>query len=319
MSMQRTLAAGMVAIPGQHQLKVVRFVWAKDRKRCREVNEEEEEEEKEPHRNDDDQAVSNKHQAEWSFAKASVEPLPDTIHKAEWFVPGPKVQELECAVCLEVVADPPNLEICAHLICRACLEGCRQKGCETCPVDGLPLSVDCRFASQPFVQHLVSNLQVQCPRANCKWTGTYGIAGRNLRAHYEATCTLIPHVCNKCQEETLDTNVHTTQCPQRRVMCKHCDASYAHADLAAHQAPVNGAPCANMQQCSEIGCRHPWFPESRRAAHARGCSRRQVACTYCPMPHPIAFDELVPHLLSMFHTAPHSLARRMRDMAPSLG
>ena len=188
------------------------------------------------------------------------------------FVNTPKefLEELKCAVCLELVADPVQTS-CGHLFCEVCIEDT-----DTCPIDRE------QFTSHPdnFNDRRVRNFKVKCCNKGkgCQWQGNLGDADK----HTDENCDYELVTCNNAQcyeqvERKQLTKHMQNACPKRRYKCPHCRKEDTYLEITTtHLTTCERIPLPCPAGCDKLGL------VRRDMAHhlSEDCPHELVPCTY---------------------------------------
>ena len=188
------------------------------------------------------------------------------------FVDTPKgfLEELKCAICLELVSDPVQTS-CGHLFCGECIEDT-----DTCPIDRN------QFTSHKdyFNERRVRNFKVRCPNKErgCQWHGNLGDADK----HTDVNCDYhLVECCNEgCDEEIerrhLVDHMHN-KCPERTYNCPFCAEEGAYCEVTT----AHFTECEDMPLTCPAGCGKRRLIRRNMAHHlSEDCLNELVPCTY---------------------------------------
>ena len=138
----------------------------------------------------------------------------------------PKQIEIECPVCLSILADPHMVSCCGHNFCEDCIERVKASN------GPCPMCKERYFQAMVNKGHLriINGLQVYCnnKEKGCKWKGELKDLSTHLnRGGREGECQYEVVKCRyeKCKEKNQrqHLNQHEIyQCYERVVICKYC-------------------------------------------------------------------------------------------------
>ena len=143
------------------------------------------------------------------------------------FVEGlPKHVEIECPVCLSILADPHMVSCCGHNFCESCIERVKASN------GPCPMCKEMSFQAMVNKGHLriINGLQVYCnnKEKGCQWKG----ALKNLSTHLnkgkrEGECQYEVAMCRYEKCEAIGQRQHLkhhedNECLQRPFECQYC-------------------------------------------------------------------------------------------------
>ena len=188
------------------------------------------------------------------------------------FVGTPKgfLEELKCAICLELVSDPVQTS-CGHLFCGECIEDT-----DTCPIDRN------QFTSHPdnFNERRVRNFKVRCPNKErgCQWQGNLGDADK----HTDVNCDYqFVECCNEgCDEEIerrhLVDHMHN-KCPERMYNCPFCAEEGTYSEVTT----AHFTECEELPLTCSAGCGKRGLLRGNMADHlSEDCPNELVPCKF---------------------------------------
>ena len=144
----------------------------------------------------------------------------------------PKLLELECPVCLQVMLNDPHLvSCCGHNFCGPCIKKVQSKNeaCPLCKENSYQAMVDKK------TQRNINGLHVYCinNKEGCKWKGELKDLSSHLqRRKRQGECHYVRVVCKYCQlfeDQRYKLDAHETKdCPNRPYSCDYCSYSGTH-------------------------------------------------------------------------------------------
>ena len=161
----------------------------------------------------------------------------------------PEQVEIECPVCLNILANPHLVSCCGHNFCEDCIERVKASN------GACPMCKERSFQAMVNKERLriINGLQVYCPnkRRGCQWKGEL----KNLSTHLNKGKRE-----GECQYEVATCRYKCREIAQRQQL-KH------HEDKECLQRPFE------CQYCSTTGTYHSITKE-----HYRKCSKYPVLC-----------------------------------------
>lgn len=108
------------------------------------------------------------------------------------------VDEYTCPICFNVCKEPHET-ICGHVFCKICIHRSlrTQLNCPVCREQLREPYSECVFYTKKLERDIL-NLQIQCPRQPCEWTGKlndYLTDHKNLCNHELVDCPFVTYGC----------------------------------------------------------------------------------------------------------------------------
>ena len=166
----------------------------------------------------------------------------------------PKHVEIECPVCLNILADPHLVSCCGHNFCEDCIERVKASN------GACPMCNERRYQSliDKKCLRIINGLQVYCTKKEngCQWKG--GL--KNLSTHLnkgkrEGECQYKEVMCrHKCggigQRRHLKPH-EDNECPQRPSQCQYCNTRGTyHSITKEHYKKCLQYPVLCPNQCT---------------------------------------------------------------------
>ncbi len=180
--------------------------------------------------------------------------------------------ELTCLICHFVARDPRQIQCCAKLYCRICLDQVKHHS-NQCPTCRRPIS----SFSDKLSHRRIKALKVSCNNKGngCTWVGELG----SLEAH-RTECVFSEVSCpNNCSTQLLRRDVRShveSECPQRDYTCPLCDKQGKYCDITT----THVEQCPNfVVRCPNTGCSTD-MKRCEVSKHRRTCPNEVVKCSY---------------------------------------
>lgn len=143
-----------------------------------------------------------------------------------------------CAICLDFLREPVQLDSCGHTFCQKCILNLVS---DVCPLCRNQFTI---FFTDKRLQRELDNEMIKCRFCKVK------ISFKNISTHH-SSCPEFVWNCGYCKEKykECDYNRHITQCIGYPVSCQDCGLWIARKDLLSHVHY-----CCNNQQKIEITC-----------------------------------------------------------------
>lgn len=124
---------------------------------------------------------------------------------------------------------------CGHSGCRECLTELVTKTLmPKCPMCRTELRAD-SICVNIALDHITSELAVECLSVGCGWKGSYGQAPEHFK-----TCPKLQVVCNneECQHKSIREEMpnHIASCSKKKIPCSECHVCVKWELLQKHQA-----------------------------------------------------------------------------------
>ena len=192
----------------------------------------------------------------------------------------PKQIEIECPVCLSILAVPHMVSCCGHNFCESCIKRVKA-GDGPCPM--------CKEKKyQSFVDkkclRIINGLQVYClnQKEGCQWKGELKyLSTHTNRGKREGECLYQEVKCRyeecekKGQRHHLDLHEENS-CPQRPFKCEHCNTEGTHHFITeGHMKNCLKVPTACPNKCTDA-----LIPRDSVPAHLTECPLQPVDCVF---------------------------------------
>ena len=147
---------------------------------------------------------------------------------------------------------------CGHSGCRECLTELVTKTLmPKCPMCRTELRAD-SICVNIALDHITSELAVECLSVGCGWKGSYGQAPEHLK-----TCPKLQVVCNneECQHKSIREEMpnHIASCSKKKIPCSECHVCVKWELLQKHQAEQ--CPNAVIQCPLDCGSTIPTYAD----------------------------------------------------------
>ena len=204
----------------------------------------------------------------------------------------PEQVEIECPVCLNILANPHLVSCCGHDFCESCIERVKASN-GACPM--------CKERSfQALVnkerRRIINGLQVYCTNKEngCEWKGEL----KNLSTHLnkrkrEGECQYEVVKCRfrKCEERNQRQHLkhhEDNECLQRRFECQYCNTrdTYHSITYEEHYKKCSKYPsllvyCTNNEKgCEWIGELKNLPTHLNKGEREGECQYKEVKCRY---------------------------------------
>ena len=167
----------------------------------------------------------------------------------------PEHVEIECPVCLNILANPHLVSCCGHNFCEDCIERVKASN------GACPMCQERDFQAMVNKGHLriINGLQVYCANKEngCKCKGKFKDLSTHLnKGKREGECQYEEVKCRyeKCEErkQRQDLNHHEAkECPQRPFKCQYCNArGIYHSITKKHYKKCLQYPVRCPNQCT---------------------------------------------------------------------
>ena len=194
------------------------------------------------------------------------------------FVEGPpKLLELECPICLQVMLNDPHLvSCCGHHFCGPCIKEV-QEAKQLCP-----LCKRRRYQAMfdKNIQRSINGLHVYCinNKEGCKWKGEL----KDLSSHLQHECQYVRVHC-KHQHCTFVDQRYTVKtherkhCPYRPYTCEHC----GYKDSFGYITVIHYSSCYQYPVHCPNNCKQEKIPRYQLEDHLDTfCPFRLVECEF---------------------------------------
>ena len=189
----------------------------------------------------------------------------------------PKHVEIECPVCLNVLADPHLVTCCGHNFCGPCIERVKA-GNGSCP---LCKEMNYQAVADKKCSRIINGLQVYCTnqKSGCQWAGEL----KNLSAHLsqgnrEGDCQCEGVKCRHegCVETCLRSYIaqhESNECMYRPYKCEHCMLEGTKISISKHYGTCPLYPVCCPNECMSIK-----MPQCNLKDHLKKCTLEPVDC-----------------------------------------
>ena len=149
----------------------------------------------------------------------------------------PSDLDVECPVCLGILADPHLNTCCGHHFCDKCLDRIRHRPCPLCKG---------RFTSirNLSAQHAILSMEVYCLHRlkGCQWQGELRLLHEHMYSLDGCPYSKCPLNCGEvCLRSELGAHTRS-QCPKRFVDCLYCFQAFSWYELIEHEGACPKAP-----------------------------------------------------------------------------
>lgn len=181
--------------------------------------------------------------------------IPSSLFDVRLFIQEPLPAGFMCAICHHVLDNPHTVHASdPHAFCHDCLFLAQVHKCPICRMERDPQHP--ALVSNPTLQLSIRNLTIRCPGGltrGCAWTGAQmdGLAHWDQCIYRQKACAsckeLVPYVqytqhtqavsCSLCAATgfcATSLYQHGLECPDQKVECTYCSASYVRKEEAAH-------------------------------------------------------------------------------------
>ncbi|KAK2562633.1 TNF receptor-associated factor 5 [Acropora cervicornis] len=161
---------------------------------------------------------------------------------------------------------------CGHSGCRECLTELVTKTLmPKCPMCRTELRAD-SICVNIALDHITSELAVECLSVGCGWKGSYGQAPEHFK-----TCPKLQVVCNneECQHKSIREEMpnHIASCSKKKIPCSECHVCVKWELLQKHQAEQ----CPNAVIQCPLDCGST-IPRSSITLHLHQCPEKVYLC-----------------------------------------
>ena len=199
----------------------------------------------------------------------------------------PKILELECPVCLQVMLNDPHLvSCCGHNFCGPCIKEVqsRNEPCPLCKENSYQAMIDKK------TQRNINGLHVYCinNKEGCKWKGELKDLSSHLqREKREGDCQYVRVHCKyreyrrKCctfVDRRYKVTTHERRdCPDRPYTCEHCGDQ----DSFSYITQIHYSGCRRYPMYCPNDCKREKIPRYQLKDHLdTSCPLQIVECEY---------------------------------------
>lgn len=179
--------------------------------------------------------------------------------------------QLQCSICYSTMLKPVSLG-CGHSGCRECLTELVTKTLmPKCPMCRTELRAD-SICVNIALDHITSELAVECLSVGCGWKGSYGQAPEHFKK-----CPKLQVVCNneECQHKSIREEMpnHIASCSKKKIPCSECHVCVKWELQQKHQAEQ----CPNAVIQCPLDCGST-IPRSSITLHLHQCPEKVCLC-----------------------------------------
>jgi len=196
-----------------------------------------------------------------------------------------------CAICYDVVRNPPNLK-CPHLFCEGCLDGVVDNKCPSCREEIT------NTGSVSIIKQIIWNKEVKCEfnHLGCKWTDKIGTDDRNIIDHSKV-CEFGQYTdCPVCKDKIIKGKLDNHVCPDEEVECEYCNIKLKRKLLLIHKSfgEYKGDWCENREKCIHECDKYIKTGEMKIHLETE-CPDNKIICYACDIVHMIPYYEFASH------------------------
>ena len=192
----------------------------------------------------------------------------------------PEQVEIECPVCLNILANPHLVSCCGHNFCESCIERVKASN------GACPMCKERDFQAMVNKERLriINGLQVYCPnrRRGCQWNGEL----KNLSTHLnkgkrEGECQYEEVKCRyKCREIAQRQQLkhhEDNKCLQRSFKCQYCNTRGTYCSITEEHYKI----CSWYPVLCPNQCTHVQMPRGSVTDHMNNeCPLQPVDCVF---------------------------------------
>ena len=167
----------------------------------------------------------------------------------------PEHVQLECPVCLNILANPHLVSCCGHNFCESCIERVKASN------GACPMCKEMSFQAMVNKGHLriINGLQVYCTNKenSCEWKGELKNLSRHLnKGKREGECRYEEVKCRhgKCEERKQRQNLdhhEAKECLQQPFKCQYCSTTGTYCSITKeHYRKFLQYPVLCPNQCT---------------------------------------------------------------------